>query len=226
MVDIPDLFASDVPDREWVLGQSIPFNPERRRAQVPDPRMWPAELDDCPGTDTRRIVDRRTVFRVADRAVDSADDHWPVLQLQVAVAVWGTGMSAQSSYRAFKPLHQPSVGANLSRALKMVRQEGAVSAYGALRTGKTLKIRGLDASFFTKFLYFGGFGAKRYLAQPLILDDRVARALSRLTGEEWRASTTPTRYAEYLDLAADWAGELGTTEDVIERRLFEIGRVT
>jgi hypothetical protein len=70
-------------------------------------------------------------------------------------------------------------------------------------------------------LYFGAYGAKPYLPQPLIMDDNVIKALNQVTARKWAASIDD--YLRFLDLAADWAFELQTSADVIERRLFQIG---
>jgi hypothetical protein len=82
----------------------------------------------------------------------------------------------------------------------------------------------IGPAFFTKFLYFGGWDAKRYLWQPLIMDERVVRALNRKTDREWSYEITSDQYSDYLDLVRDSAQELETTEDVIERRLFQLGQ--
>ena len=55
------------------------------------------------------------------------------------------------------------------------------------------------------------------------MDERVIRALNRTTGREWDYKPTSQQYSDYLDLVKDWAYELETSEDVIERRLFQLG---
>lgn len=224
MSDVPELFEGDVPDREWVLGQGFAFNPTSRKARMPDPAMWPPELDECPGDDTKRTVDRRTVFRVAERAAASPNDPFGALQLHVAAAVWGTGTKGLTAARAYRPLSEPDAGTKLTKALATVRSGGPLSAYKAMSSGGMLKIKHLDVAFFTKFLYFGGWDAKKHMPEPLIYDQHVARAMRHLTkDEEWVNSPPSERYGEYLDLVAWWAAELSTSEDVVERRLYEIG---
>lgn len=55
------------------------------------------------------------------------------------------------------------------------------------------------------------------------MDERVIRALNRKTDREWDYKPTSQQYSDYLDLVKDWAYELETSEDVIERRLFQLG---
>ncbi|MCW2690122.1 MAG: hypothetical protein JWR37_5012 [Mycobacterium sp.] len=74
----------------------------------------------------------------------------------------------------------------------------------------------------TKFLYFGGWGARPGRLQPLIMDANVIAALQALTGEQW-INGWRVDYVRYLYRAADWAAQLGTTGDVIERGLSEKG---
>ncbi|TXH23456.1 MAG: hypothetical protein E6R06_14980 [Mycobacterium sp.] len=109
----------------------------------------------------------------------------------------------------------------LTEAIRVVRGEGPASAYKALSKRQRLWVSGLGPSYFTKLMYFAGYGAKPYLSQPLIMDDNVIAGLVKTTGQRWAASLDD--YVRYIDLAKDWAYELNTDPDVIERRLFEIG---
>jgi hypothetical protein len=52
--------------------------------------------------------------------------------------------------------------------------------------GGSCKVIEIAAAFFTA-LYFGGWDAKPHLWQPLIMDERVIRALNRKTDREWEA---------------------------------------
>ncbi len=88
--------------------------------------------------------------------------------------------------------------------------------------GGSCKLSDVGPSFFTKFLYFAGWDSKPYLWQPLIMDDYVLRALNRVTTAKWIDGSSDD-YGRYLDLMKDWAYELGTSEDAIERRLFQLG---
>ncbi len=208
-----------VPDREWVLGQSIRFDPAAVRARLPDAAMWPDELDSASaGSGRYRLVSRRDVFEVATRA---AQDGSPIAaaQLHVACVVWGTSPGL-TMVRALRPLSQPDAADKLAKALAVVRSEGPVSAYRALSGRNRLKITGLAAGFFTKFLYFGGYDANALMGRPLIYDSRVVDSLRRMTTDAWEIDGPADMYGRYLDLAADWAHDFNTTPDVIERALF------
>lgn len=221
MVVVPSaLFGDDgPPDREEVLRQGFLRDLARCKALLPDARMWPAELDAGGGDGATHRVDRRTLFGIAERVVAS-DDEWGSVQLHAAIAVWGAPPGIAMK-RAVRPFDDPNAVKRFADALAVVRGEGPISAYRALSRGSRLWIRDLGPSYFTKFLYFGGFGAKRYMSQPLIMDDNVVKALGMVTGQRWETSLQD--YGRYLDLAADWAAELGTEADVIEWRLFQLG---
>ena len=63
-------FKGSPPDRGiWVLAQAIPFRPQKWRDALPDPALWPTELEATP-TDYmgRHLVDRCTVLRIGERA--------------------------------------------------------------------------------------------------------------------------------------------------------------
>lgn len=54
---------AEIPDRDDVLGQAIPFDRDRWLRLLPGPVWWPAELDECPKVAGRPRVDRSTVLR-------------------------------------------------------------------------------------------------------------------------------------------------------------------
>lgn len=211
---------SEVPQRNWVLSQAIRIDVVALRSQLPDERMWPSELEVLPsGQGKYQFVTRQDVFNIADRAAQ-AETPWTAIQLHVACVAWGTSPGLTLS-RALKPLSESDAADKLSAALQMVRTQGALSAYRAMSHGGRLKVHNLAAGFFTKFLYFGGYDSKPLLGRPLIYDKNVAAALRKLTGDQhWVSTPTTDVYGQYLDLAADWARELGTAPDVIERALF------
>lgn len=211
----------DVPDREsYVLGQGFRRDIEKCKALLPDSRMWPPELDEAPMSGTRRLVDRGLIFRIAERASSDNEDEWAASQLHAAIAVWGAPPGIPMT-RAIRPLAESGVGHKLSQAMRLVRGEGPESAYKALSRNGRLRVANLGPSYFTKFLYFGGFGAKQHMPQPLIMDDNVIEGLKAVTKQPWTASAAD--YVRYLDRAAEWATEFSTSADVIERRLYEIG---
>jgi len=133
--------------------------------------------------------------------------------------VWGAA-PGRDTHRAFKPLANPQAPERLTEALRLVQGEGALSGYKAmLRPKGRLNVSGLASSFFTKFLYFGGWDAKPLLAQPLIMDDNVIDALEDLTKERWQWESVAD-YTRYKDLARQVAYEANTSADVVEWRLW------
>ncbi|MCK5756940.1 MAG: hypothetical protein KAH46_29975 [Mycobacterium sp.] len=219
-----ELFAGidPIPGRDWALGQRLRFDPVYLRSKLPHDWMWPPELDALPGDGKYRALSRQDVFTIADRAA-ADDDPSSAAQLHVAVIAWGAGDSAQRIVRALFPLQEQGAPEKLAKALKVVRGEGALSGYRALHKRGSLKINRLAAGFFTKFLYFGGYDAKPAVGRPLIYDSRVVTALNKLDDEEWFEDGPSEMYARYIDLATDWAHDLETAPDVIERRLFDLG---
>jgi hypothetical protein len=217
LFDNPD----NIPDRDpYVLGQGFSRNIAKCRALVPDSRMWPEELDGAAINESRLRIDRRLIFRIAERAQSDEHDDWAAIQLHVAIAAWGAPPGIPMT-RAFRPFSQPNARGRLSEAVRVVRTEGAESAYKAMSRNGKLRIPDLGPSYFTKFLYFAGYGAKPLLSEPLIMDDNVITALAQITKESWTACSSD--YVRYIDAAADWASQYETSPDVIERRLYEIG---
>jgi hypothetical protein len=220
---VQDLFdGRPLPSRdEYVLAQGFLVDPAYCKKVLPDERMWPAELDHLPEHANGRIrIDRALLFAIAQRAITELDNPWSATQLHAAITFWGAP-AGLSRKRAVKPLADVNVSARLSEAIKVVRGAGPASAYKALSRYQRLWISGLGPSYFTKLMYYAGYGAKPYMSQPLIMDDNVVAGLIKVTGQQWEASVDD--YVRYLDLAKDWAYEFGTEPDVIERRLFAIG---
>ncbi len=210
------LFGQDPPDREVVLNQGFTRDPIKTKQALPDERLWPPEFDNLPLVNGRIRIDRRLLFTIAERATNTSDG-WAAAQLHTAAAIWGAS-PGRDTHRALRPLANREAPQNLTNALRLVRGEGAHCGYKAmLRPKGRLNTPGLASSFFTKFLYFGGWDAKPLLAQPLIMDDRVVDALKDVTQEAWQGESV-SDYARYLDLARDVANEVATHEDVVEWR--------
>lgn len=224
MIDNPPLpFRGAPPDRDaWVLAQAFRFSREKWRNELPDPAMWPPELEAAPESDRegQQIVDRRTVLRIGERATEPLG----AVQTLVAAGVWGTGTGARGRHRRLLALIQgvEVIGNLLATAAQKLHADGPLAAYTYLHRDGGNLIKYLGASFGTKFLYFSGYGRYSGDQQPLILDENVATALNRLCGVGWSTS----QYAEYLSLAHDWAKEWHASPDVIERVLFSVGKVS
>lgn len=220
---ISDLFGDQRPPQrnEYVLAQGFSRDPVYCRRVLTDERMWPREFEQlATNPDGRVFVDRALLFAIAERVVTDLGDPWSTVQLHAAIVFWGAP-PGQSTSRAARPLATAGAAPRLAEAIKVVRGEGPTSAYRALCRGQLLWVSGLGPSYFTKLMYFAGYNAKPHMSQPLIMDDNVIAGLSRVTGQRWGA--LPEDYLRYIDLAKDWAYELDTDPDVIERRLFEIG---
>jgi hypothetical protein len=162
-----------------------------------------------------------------------------MVQLLVAAIVWGVGNSVQGRRRHLKFLEQPAanhslakLGRRLVSAVELARSESPISAYAALHgceSGEgSLNVPHLGPSYGTKLLYFSSYSSSLESATPaLILDQRVATALSWLTGAAWERQPegwSAARYEEYLRLASNWAGQWPTEPDCVERVLFAIGK--
>jgi hypothetical protein len=211
-------FQGAPPDRNTcVLAQAIRFSPEQWRDALPDPALWPPELEAAPKSDGEghHLVERRIVLQIGERATEPLG----AVHTLVAADVWGTGTSARGRRRRLWVFDQgvDAVGNLLASAAQRLHADGPLAAYAYLHGNGNI-IKHLGASFGTKFLYFSGYGRCCGGQQPLILDDNVAAALDRLCG------LTSPQYAEYLDLAHAWAREWQTSPDVIERVLFSVGK--
>ncbi|WP_233283122.1 hypothetical protein [Prescottella equi] len=223
---IQPLFDEDPPsDRSWVLKQGFGFDPDRWKRAIPDVQSWPAELNECHVVGRWPTIDRLRVFAVSRRVSAELDQPWAATQLLTAALAWGVGTSALDVSRRAKVFADPDLNIKLTRAIKVLRVEGPVSAYSALSRGGSLAIKHLGPSFFTKFLYFAGYDADSYMPKPVILDQHVARALNAYTTDAWSTAGpwSPQQYGTYLDLVADWASRWETSQDSIERQLFRRG---
>ena len=224
LMGTPPLFQRPAPGRELVLDQGFPFSKRHWLDRLPDKRLWPVILDDCPQVGSWPRVNRRIVFTVAEPATtpDAA------IRLYVAAAVWGVGLRARNVTRRIWALADgQEVGKKLAGAVDLLLTEGPVAAYAALADG-ACRVKHLGPSFFTKFLYFAGWDRTSGDRQPLILDRYVTFALNELAGLGWTpyGGWTADHYDRYLDYANGWAERWcgGVPPDVVEQTLFEHGR--
>jgi transcriptional regulator with XRE-family HTH domain len=240
--------ALSVPPREDLLASS----PHESRNDWPQParvpvekwtesdnplaQFWPAELNECPREGQYLKVSRQAVFRVAAAHSGSSDG---ALRLLVATYAWSAGRDPRAIYRVKNILSDSSpdqVGEKLSEATERLADSGPVTAYRYLAGDEdpTHAVRRLGPAIFTKLLYFaGGVEGERAAGplRPLILDHRVADAVSRLavgehlTVESPKSRPWPTHwYERYLELAHGWAEQLGTAPDVVEWLLWSHGQ--
>ena len=219
------LFDGQVPDRDhYVLGHGFSRDLARCRLLVPDDRMWPAEFDQRGSVGAQVRVDRQALFDIATRAA-RADDFWAAMQLHVGIVVWHAGLGGLSE-RAWWPLmesvHSDLEPHLLTTVIRTLRVDGPERAFGLLAPHSRLWMDDLSGSEHTRFLYFGGYGAKPGRLQPLIMDANVMAALHALTGEQW-VDGSRVDYVRYLYRVAEWASQLDTAGDVIERGLSRKG---
>jgi len=223
-------FRGDPPDRvDVVLGEPVPYNPERWLAHLPHASQWPDELEQHVA-DTWPCIDRERVLAVGRRAIDPSG----ALHTYVAAGVWGTGTNARGVVRRCRPLEEASVdgdalGNRLAAAVEILLDDagGPIAAYDALHEDGRPRIPYLGPSFGTKVLYFSGFDRVTGQLQPLILDRFVATALNHLCDIGWPTTGggwSTDQYAAYLRLAHAWADAWGCRPDVVERVLTAIGQ--
>ena len=223
MTELPPFLSETVaPDRNAsVLRQTVSFNPRTWKRWL-SPELWPAELELLPIVGRFHQIDREDVFRLSTAVGTPAG----AVRSYVATCVWGTGTAGVGVARRARPLlAHDDAGERLLKAIETLRVDGAVAAYERLQKGGDAHLTGLGPGFFTKVLYFAGWGAPAG-PRPLILDRYVVLALNEQAGFNWRMNWnwTADQYARYLETAANWADAWGTTADVVERALFDHGK--
>jgi len=196
-----------------VLGQRIRVLP-RQWAALPA-GSWPTAFAALPvAVDGSITVARSDVFKVGAVAA-AAPNAVNCEQLMVAAAAFGAGTRARTVARARRPwtgaaaVVPTGVGISLAAAAAVLFAPagGAVTAYAGLLRGAPNHVKFLGPAFFTKFLYFLGYGQAHAGLEPLILDSYVATGLNRLIGlggpNPWiltMGSTdwSPVQYGGYL----------------------------
>ncbi len=215
---------ADLPDRDAVLGQAIPFDRARWISLLPDSTWWPTVLDECPYVGRWPRVDWRTVFGIASLA-DTAEGRRHLL---VAALVWGTGTKVRSVNRRaliFEHSSPAGIDARLGEALDVLLDKGAVAAYRAFNNDR--HVPHLGPAFFTKVLYFAGHDSAAARHRPVILDSVVSRSLkaegavdASWPGNGW----TTDQYRLYVDWVHEYAQARGVLPDQVEVALFSHGK--
>ena len=136
------------PREEFVLNQGFIRDLDRCRRLLPDPRMWPPELNDGATDAGKRRIDRRMIFSIAERAAADIDDPWAATQLHAAITFWGAP-PGQSAARAARAFADPNAPKRFTDAFKLVRSSGPESAYNALSRSGRFWIKGLGPSYYT-----------------------------------------------------------------------------
>ncbi len=190
------------------------------------------------------LVTRATVFAVA-AAASTAPTALACEQLMVAGQAFGAGMGSLGNRARLPWRHlgtQPpvvaptAIGQALLGAAQVLFSTGAVAAYTSLLPAAPNYIKYFGRSFFTKYLYFLGYGQPHPGPEPLILDQFVAKGLNSLMGAAgpfipWaiplpaRGPWSPAQYGAYLAWAAAEvaAGPL-TSAQQVEYRIWLHGK--
>jgi hypothetical protein len=170
---------------------------------------------------TDRLVDRDAVCRALDR-VDLNDDV-SLLRAFLLVQAWGAGTSGSRTLRhtATAFTHRDlSAGSLRSSAERLRAAQGTLALAEAYASWSC---PGVGPSFFTKWFTFAGRSEGRRW-QPLILDDRVYRALNwtlevRLV-DLASSKSRAVRYQVYVEAVHAWSRELDVAPDRLEWILF------
>ena len=161
-------------------------------------------------------LDRRTVQEHCESASDSPEG---AERAFLVVMAWGYGDVGYGPFRVARMLAEsPDAPARLQRAAKALAGSGALAGYEALGDYRVSRLKWLGPAFGTKFLHFCSPPGS---PPALILDRLVADWIRTNTGVSfnpvpWRSHT----YRRYVDLLAEWAGELGIESDELETCLF------
>lgn len=199
-----------------------------------DPNRWSSS---CPELTTMVSADG-TLSRhsITELAADcSRSGIWePLMRVSYA---WGSGNTGYGPFRLDSILEaRETLEETLQRAVRHLRENGAVSAYAFLRGQQseayrtqdgTQRVPGWGPAFFTKFLHFAGTAVCHPGPAPLILDARVARTLRALAAEanqglDLPSDVSPDELARWgWGAGGWWAGRYLTYLEFVERRVPE-----
>lgn len=157
--------------------------------------------------------------REAIFSLDSADSATGRRRTVIAALMWGYGTNGLRY-----PTRVPDIVNLLASSDFDERVDRCVAhlAEGDIATAYTdlSNLRGIGASYFTKFLYF--LGRPVTTEFPLIMDTLVARSLAALTGFSRLATVSfwprvdASSYVRYVTTMHKWAQSLDTTAEAIE----------
>jgi len=168
-----------------------------------------------------RVAKRDAVLRVAASTdLTDADD---LLRAFLLVQAWGSGTTGGRTLRhtATAFAHREQLVAALRTSSERLRSADDTSVLADAYDGWSCP--GVGPSFFTKWFTFAGRRDGRSW-QPLILDERVYRALNdslnvRLVDLAGRTARS-ARYQAYVEAVHAWSRELGVSADRLEWILF------
>lgn len=166
-------------------------------------------------------LNRSELFELAAQCRESDEPDWVAFLWHVLA--WGVMGDFRNVPRIVASATGSEERARLNAVLRTAAEashRGDVrSAYKAIRG----KVPRLGPGFFSKFLYFT---ADRGLAGPrcLILDSRVTAAAFTLTGADYWKEAAAT-YERFCSEVHRWSEQFGASDDVIEFRLYQFGRL-
>lgn len=144
--------------------------------------------------------------------------------LFVAAMMWGRG---PKNGRLMPKFEMVSNSVNFDEILKQTRDlilEGKpVDAYQAWIDSE---IKGIGEPFFTKWFFVCGLDSKASGLQPLVLDSRVWKSLSKIGWSSERQTGTKYRkdkagaYGAYLEAMTQWASEL--SDETVKVSLLQV----
>ena len=132
--------------------------------------------------------------------------------LFVAAMMWGRG---PKNGRLMPKFEMVSTAVNFEETLKQTRDLiTAGKPVEAYQVWIDSGIRGIGEPFFTKWFFVCGLDPKAAVLQPLVLDSRVWKSLSKIGWSSKRQTWTKYRkdkagaYGAYLEAMKQWASEL------------------
>jgi hypothetical protein len=208
---------------DQLMKQATPWAPEKWKAVfAASPKTIDRLRERCHEPDA---ITRRDLFNISSEIVN---DRNSAIDLFVGCMIWGApkgnrfrgGMKSVRNMLSDRRLEE-----KLNRALETVNDAdlGPVGAFvGFSRQGEN-QVPYLGPSFFTKFLYFGGYYRTSHRLKPLIADDRVSITLRDQGWPLWSGTLDDVGYRLFLEIAADWTRQLGWQPEnahVVEYALF------
>lgn len=217
------------PTRLVELMEQVDFAPQRpfkfKRAN------WLKDLQHVPGADDAinslpDYVDRAIIRQaVAELEEDN------VVGAFIAVMIWGYGLTGYGPHRTLRVLSDDfRHGAQLSSdvvtklrgSITVAREQGTIAGYSYLNNDG--KMRGLAASFFTKWLYYiTATGPQDEAKAAPILDNIVINWFRGEVGEKLRRDRTPY-YERYVEILVEWGTPYDLSAVDVEERIFRILR--
>lgn len=213
-----------VPAITEVHGQGFDFYPEhwskRWRNEKPATSLQILSPDNS-DEKGRAYVSRSSLFDLAEK-VDSEET---ALNFFVAVYSWGVGSKARGVARGSRVIAEPDAAQRLYEGLSLFKENNfdPKVGYEQFYFKANSRIKFLGPAFFTKLLYFYGHeGTSGRDRAPVILDQRVARAIGWPARSWW----TPDEYSDYIDLVDEVRTSVDPViaSDAIEYALFHLGK--